>query len=359
MKARLSIPLLMLLALPAAQACALEIFLNENRSETGTIGFVDIDRAFTAYSGTKNSKEEMRQEIQKKENAIEKKRKKIYEQKARAAKLRQERELAIILPEMLEARQKTDNAAEKLRQDSEKIRQDAETLEKQKKDLERQRAEAEKQQFIIESRQQGLPEDAIQAMIKEKFPQEGLSADTNESAVNTDTAAAFPGGISAGLPKNAKDSKKTELYSPGTGRELEAYESIPLPDLPLSPYGKEAEEAKNAPAYKLNVPGIGDFSFTVSTEPARIAEEIKNLEEKIKNGEAELADFEKQSEQELAEYEEASMRQLLGKIYTALKKLSEQEEISVVVDKRNILYGKKTVDLTEKLLSLLETPEEE
>ena len=50
---------------------------------------------------------------------------------------------------------------------------------------------------------------------------------------------------------------------------------------------------------------------------------------------------------------------MLGKIYTALKKISEQEEISVVVDKREILYGKKTVDLTQKLLSLLETAEDE
>jgi len=352
MKAWFPALLTALLALPYAEAGALEIFLNDNRSETGTIGFVDIDRAFRSYSGTKNSKDEMSREIKKKEEAIEKRRKKIYEQKARAAKLRQERELAVILPEMLEARQKTDEAAEKLRQD-------AQTIEQQKKDLAKQSVEAEKQRFIIESRQQGLPEDAIQAMLNERYPADSSNtADTSEISANTTGAdTAVSTGTVSGL--SSENGSQTELYSPGTGREMEAYESIPLPDMPLSPYGKEAEEVRNAPAYRLNVPGIGDFSFTVSTEPAKIAEEIKSLEIKIKNSEEELADFEKKAEMELAEYEEASTRQLLGKIYTALKKLSEQEEISVVVDKRNILYGKKTVDLTEKLLFLLETPEEE
>lgn len=355
MKAWFPALLTALLALPYAEAGALEIFLNDNRSETGTIGFVDIDRAFRSYSGTKNSKDEMSREIKKKEEAIEKRRKKIYEQKARAAKLRQERELAVILPEMLEARQKTDEAAEKLRQD-------AQTIEQQKKDLAKQSVEAEKQRFIIESRQHGLPEDAIQAMLNERYP-----ADSSNTAGTSDISATTTGAdtavstvaLSAVSSENGRNSSQTELYSPGTGREMEAYESIPLPDIPLSPYGKEAEEVRNAPAYRLNVPGIGDFSFTVSTEPAKIAEEIKSLEVKIQNSEEELADFEKKAEMELAEYEEASTRQLLGKIYTALKKLSEQEEISVVVDKRNILYGKKTVDLTEKLLFLLETPEEE
>jgi len=352
MKAWFPALLTALLALPYAEAGALEIFLNDNRSETGTIGFVDIDRAFRSYSGTKNSKDEMSREIKKKEEAIEKRRKKIYEQKARAAKLRQERELAVILPEMLEARQKTDEAAEKLRQD-------AQTIEQQKKDLAKQSVEAEKQRFIIESRQQGLPEDAIQAMLNERYPADSSNtADTSEiSANNTGADTAVSTGAVSGL--SSENGSQTELYSPGTGREMEAYESIPLPDMPLSPYGKEAEEVRNAPAYRLNVPGIGDFFFTVSTEPAKIAEEIKSLEIKIKNSEEELADFEKKAEMELAEYEEASTRQLLGEIYTALKKLSEQEEISVVVDKRNILYGKKTVDLTEKLLFLLETPEEE
>ena len=359
----------------SAPAEAIEIFLNENRSETGTIGFIDLDQVFRSYSGTASSKHDLDEEIRKKEENIDKKRKKIYEQKAEAAKLRQERELAAILPEMMEARRKADEAAEKLRQDAAKIRKDEEALKQQEK-------ENEKRKAMAELRQQGMPEEDLQKIINERFSETGKSQEKKDTALseaertannqektaenNIDKAIIEQGilnGKGDASENNLNSENKTDsdniTIPEGNGKELDAYESIPLPQLPQSPYSKAAEEAKKTPVFTVNIPGIGDFGFSVSTETAKIDTAIYTIEQKIKKNEEDLKEYETQSEQELAAYEEARTRQVLGKIYTALKKISEQEEISVVVDKRDILYGKKTVDLTQKLLSFLETAEDE
>ena len=44
--------------MPAADSAALELLLEENRGESGTIGYVDIDRVFKEYSGTTGARED-------------------------------------------------------------------------------------------------------------------------------------------------------------------------------------------------------------------------------------------------------------------------------------------------------------
>ena len=61
------IALLMFLAAAfPQQSYPLEIFLNDNRSETGTIGFIDIDKVFSSYSGTASSKKMFEKEVKRK-----------------------------------------------------------------------------------------------------------------------------------------------------------------------------------------------------------------------------------------------------------------------------------------------------
>jgi len=44
---------------------------------------------------------------------------------------------------------------------------------------------------------------------------------------------------------------------------------------------------------------------------------------------------------------------LLGKIYVGIQDVAREEGISVVVDKNQILFGQKAVDLTDKVLQKL------
>ena len=99
------------MAFPALEAGALELLLEENRGESGTIGYVDIDRVFKEYSGTTGAREEFISEIKKKEEILNSKKTPIFTLKAEIAKLRQEREFALTLPSLLETQRSVEEAA--------------------------------------------------------------------------------------------------------------------------------------------------------------------------------------------------------------------------------------------------------
>ena len=335
---------------------ALEVFLNENRSETGTIGFVDIDKVFLSYTGTESSKDKLNNEIRRKEEELARRQTKIYKQKAKAAKLRQEKELASMIPEMMESRKQIEEAQEQLKQDREALKEETE---KTRKEAEKIQQEKEKQKFIIEYRNMGLPEEDLPNILKGKFPENDaeINGNSEKNQQKEEKTAENSGNKDKEEQKAGKEQKEQNGENTAAIHEKNAYESVPVPVLPRSKY--RTEEETPVPLYTINIPGIGDFSFSVSTEPAKIQEELQKLEIQIEHDEDSAKRYEEQAEKELAKYEEAQTRQLLGKIYLALKKLAHKEEISVIIDKRNILYGKKAVDLTQKLLDLLETPEEE
>ena len=97
------------------------------------------------------------------------------------------------------------------------------------------------------------------------------------------------------------------------------------------------------------------FKFSVSTAIPEIDAAVAAKENELKQKEENLKIYQRQVEKELLEYESHRSEILLGRIYIALKELAVKEEVSVIVDKRNILYGHPAVDLTGKLLEKLET----
>ncbi|MBU2529544.1 MAG: OmpH family outer membrane protein, partial [Elusimicrobia bacterium] len=68
----------------------------------------------------------------------------------------------------------------------------------------------------------------------------------------------------------------------------------------------------------------------------------------------EIEFYRSQAETELLDFENRQTELILGKIYTILKELAIKEGVSVVIDKRSILFGNFAVDLTDKLLIELE-----
>jgi len=99
-----------ILALAPLTAAALELSLEENKGESGTVGYVDIDRVFKEYSGTLNAREDFLGEIKKKEGAVNEHKRVIYVLKADIAKLRQEREFALTLPSLLATQEQMNSA---------------------------------------------------------------------------------------------------------------------------------------------------------------------------------------------------------------------------------------------------------
>lgn len=251
----------LLTALPLS-AGALELLLEENRGESGTIGYVDIDRVFKEYSGTTGAREEFISEIKKKEDSVNSKKTAIFTLKAELAKLRQEREFALTLPSLMET----------------------------------QRSVAEASAAKTSDQLAQTPAGAVQTS-------------TQTAAVSTAAPAALPQGL------------------PGL-------DGIDMPGVTKVP--------------------VNRFKFSVSTSVPEIDAALAKKEEELRTKEEELRTFQRLAERELLEYESHKSEILLGRIYVALKELATKEEVSVIVDKRNILFGQNAVDLTGKLLKKLE-----
>ncbi len=281
----------LLLLSAAAPAAALELSLEENKGESGTVGYVDIDRVFKEYSGTLNAREEFLGEIKKKEESVNQRRHEIYVLKADMAKLRQEREFALTLSSLLATQEKLNSSA-------------AATA-------------------------------STQAAVSISTPGSAPAAQTVAPVtVSTEATASAP-AVTA--------SSAATIVAVSTAA---AHRQFVIANLP----GMEdaAPVANNIPA--------DNFKFSVSTAVPEIDAAITAKENDLKQKEIALKIYQRQVEKELLEYESHRSEILLGRIYITLKELAVREEVSVIIDKRNILFGHSAVDLTDKLLKKLEEP---
>lgn len=271
------------LAFPALEAGALELLLEENRGESGTIGYVDIDRVFKDYSGTTGAREDFISEIKKKEELLNSKKTPIFTLKAEIAKLRQEREFALTLPSLLETQRSVEEAA-------------------------------------AATAAAALAQAAAAAA-------QAVQASTEAVQVSTETVQASTGTVQAQAVVLPPAAPPPMLSLPGMG-------GIDMPGIAKVP--------------------VTHFKFSVSTSVPEIDAALSRKESELSAREDELRSLQRQTERELLEYESRKSEILLGRIYVALKELAIKEEVSVIIDKRNILFGQKAVDLTGKLLKKLE-----
>ncbi len=300
---------LLLPLLAPSRARALELLLEENRGESGTIGYVDIDRVFKEYSGTTGAREDFLNEIKKKEDALDKKKIDVFTLKAEISKLRQERAFALTLPSLMATQRSLEQAA---------------------------KTEAAERAALTASTQPA-------------------AAATAASTVPLSTGAVSPSVASLpGLSTAPVGASAGTIPSAGAGRA-----GLSAPAAAAPPRPSTGTAAPPQAAQGLDLPGISkiplsSFKFSVSTSVPVIDAAIAQKETDLASRETELQNDQKLAEKELLNYENHRSELLLGRIYVALKELAIKEEVSVVVDKRNILYGQKAVDLTDKLIEKLE-----
>jgi len=292
-----------ILALTPLNSGALELLLEENRGESGTIGYVDIDRVFKEYSGTTGAREEFIAEIKKKEDTLNARKTPVFTLKAEIAKLRQEREFALTLPSLLETQRTVAEAA-------------AATA----------AAAAAAKAAALEAEQaaQAAALAAVQASTT------AVQVSTDAVQVSTGIPQATPSAVAA-LPGMGGPAQGT--VAPAVAQST-APRGIDMPGVAMVP--------------------VTHFKFSVSTSVPEIDAALSGKEAELAAKEEELRLFQRQTERELLEYESRKSEILLGRIYVALKELAIKEEVSVIIDKRSILFGQKAVDLTGKLLKKLE-----
>ncbi|KAF0127708.1 MAG: hypothetical protein FD189_254 [Elusimicrobia bacterium] len=276
MKKILILPLLLL----PFNAGALELSLEENRGESGTIGYVDMDRVFREYSGTTGARDEFLAEVKKRETDLDASKKRIFALKAEISRLRQEREFAAALPLFFGA-EAGDTTGDT------------------------------------------MPNDApVSAAAGAEISTGTTTAPETMPTVPT-AAAALPGMAPQGVV----------ISTPAAGK---------APQQPL-----------------IHMPGVGAmsldrFRMSVSTSVADIEAAIAVKEKDLAALEGALRADQRKAEKDLLTQESKKTEAILGRIYFLLRELAVSEGVSVIIDKRSILFGHAAVDLTGKLLEKLE-----
>jgi Skp family chaperone for outer membrane proteins len=124
-----------------------------------------------------------------------------------------------------------------------------------------------------------------------------------------------------------------------------------------------AEKASAAPAAP-NLPGTEVARSTApaaapSASPAdRLAALDKTIADKsriLAEKDADFKTFESKTEKGLLDLEGRKTEALLGRIYAAIQETAKDENVSIVLDKSQILFGHKGVDLTDKVAQRLKS----
>jgi Skp family chaperone for outer membrane proteins len=191
-------------------------------------------------------------------------------------------------------------------------------------------AELAKRRQVLADREKELSDlreqlSVLRTTLKEM--QEGLKSAPSGAASST---AAAPGGSAAGeRPTAPGGSAAGERPDPA---EIWTAESA-----------APAADEFGRPASLTRELGVSPGSV------AAVNESLLQREKTLTEKEAELERARLSTVKELTAFEEDRSLQIMGKLYKALIQLAEEQGLTLVVDKRSILYGQAAMDLTERL----------
>jgi len=249
-------------------ATAIELSLEENKGEKGTIGFVDMERVFREYPETKRAKEQFEAEVNNKRLELSRRKADLVDARAELARLQVERERAL---------------------------------------------------------REGLTEPAVVPAPPAPLP----------PAVSTTTL--LPGATTQTAP------------TPGLLQSLPGLSPGSAPSVSTTPVAASTAAVAAVPPQP---PAAAPAPAAVSA-----AQRVREVEDRITAKQKEIEDkeraykvFEAKSETDLIELEKHRVQLLLGKLYDIVQDVAKEEGVSVVVDKKAILFGQKAVDLTDKLI---------
>ena len=108
----------------------------------------------------------------------------------------------------------------------------------------------------------------------------------------------------------------------------------------------------------IMMPGVGKFplsnyKFSVSSSTYEISKMIEQLDLLIAKLKDNISELKKKYDNELSKMAVKENEKIFKKIYEAIEEVSREERVSIVIDKKNILFGRKTVDLTDKVINKL------
>lgn len=304
-----------LLSLVASQCGALEISLEENKAERGNIGYIDMPKVFRLYPETHKAKETYKEIVRQAEEQVNLRRGEVLALRAELSQLKLERDIL------------------------------------EKSPVEKTTAPAPVP-----------PPPAVE-------PSEEAEPTTDDPPVaERDASSSAAADLTSAATAHAKlDAELDAIIDAAPGPEEKTPEStageivINIPGiseekaLVAPPAGENAakkQKEKTASAPHAPLPGEDSLKMR-----ERI---LKELDSKIGDKEAlysakeaEFSAYQASVEKNLIEIESRRSEILLGKIYKAVRQVAQENGVSIVVDKNQIIYGQSTVDLTSKVLQRL------
>ncbi len=284
-----------LLLLPASLQ-AIEISLEENTAERGNIGFIDMQKVFRLYPETHKAKETYEKIVRQAEEQVNIRRGQIITLRSDLAKLKLEREL----------------------------------LEKSP-----------------------LPAPKVSAPPEKQEP-------TPEPAISTNSASAVPENIDI---STAAFVSTTTLTTTTAQAENETFESprssepvvINIPGVNVDPIVVAPPGGESAPAAPPQSVEFAEGDPLLDREKRlqELDDNIRIQQAELKRLETTFLEYQSSVEKNLIEIETRRTEILLGKIYRAVREVARENGVSIVVDKNQILFGQKSVDLTSKVLNRL------
>ncbi|MCG2725847.1 MAG: OmpH family outer membrane protein [Elusimicrobia bacterium] len=320
----------MFLLLPKQAVYSLELSLESNKAESGTVGYVDIDLVFKKCSLTNQQRDSFRDKVKEKEDFINDKKKGLFALKAEISQLKQEKEFALRLPLLIENQKMLNQLSSSL-------------------------AAATEMNVSTLTGSNNL--ESSTSALTTAF--QGESGELNVSTTNSNNLESSTFALTTAFQVesgelNVSTTNSNDLES-STSTLITALQSE-NGEIPQNATSTTPTEPKTS---VFDMPGMNNvpldyFKFSVSTSAAVIENIIVKKSAELKKARKEIEIYRSQTELELLDYENRQTEIILGKIYMILKELAIKEGVSVVIDKRSILFGNFAVDLTDKLLMKLE-----
>ena len=301
MKTKKGLALLcLLLALPAA---AIELSLEENKAERGSIGYIDIQRLFKQFPETIRAKENFEELVRQAEEQVNLRKTEVLRLRNELSQLRIQREFLAKTP-----------------------------IEVSKAPKPASPSPAQAPAPIPAPAPATAPKPAAPAAAAGRRDQEPETDLTRPSLAN------MPGFTSAA-------STPTALAQPVRQPEPTA---INIPGVSTAPIVVQPPAVAVSTTASAPEPQLASNS-ALSEFDAKIAAKEKELAAK----ELDSREQQASSEKNLLDLESRKTEMLLGKIHRAVQDVARHEGISVVVDKSSILFGHDAVDLTDKVMKYL------
>ncbi|MBI5244615.1 MAG: OmpH family outer membrane protein [Elusimicrobia bacterium] len=329
----------------AAPARALEVSIEENRAERGSIGYVDLRRIFQRFPETQKAKQSFSEIVRQAEDQVNLRKAEVLAVRAEVSKLEAELELLkrtpIPVPEPLPPAPKEAPSSEG---GLSPLPQRASAA-----------AESPAQAAVAAA-------SATAAALASSHVQPAQSAVPAAASTGTLAEAAAPAAAKPlilnlpGLTTAPVVIEPPAGESPTQALQLSTPAAAAAPPTaPAPPSAAEEEEARRQARARAEAAQLAVAA--AQAREGRLRELRESIDLKRKELAAKEEDFKKRQEvveKNLLELEGRRSEILLGKIYAVIQEVAHENGVGVVVDKGQILFGQHSVDLTDKVIKKLE-----